>query len=147
MTKTAERGFGFIKAISEIIFSATQSVGRENEQYALEIALDLSQKGLIPHKKEKLPYLTEPWSDKDREGYDLMIPTDLEEEIGLQIKSSWVGKKLFIKHFLNSRDFPYIPCVVVRKDRSREEIIEEIRRICWREYYILQKNKGIKTTL
>lgn len=146
MTKTAERGFGIMQAISEIISSANELRGRENEQYAHEIASELSQKGLIPHIRGALPYLTTPKSDEDYAGYDLMIPTDLGE-IGLQIKSSEYGKKVFIEKFLTRDYLPYIACIVVNRHRSRAKITEQIRRTCWREYYVLQKNKGIKTTL
>ncbi len=146
MTKTAERGFGIMKAISEIFSSANELIGRENELYAEEIASELSKKGLIPHIKGQLPYLTIPRSEEDYAGYDLMVPTDLGE-IGLQIKSSEYGKKLFIERFLTRDYLPYIACVVVNRHRSRAKVTEAIRRTCWREYYSLQKKLGIKTTL
>ncbi len=146
VVKTAESGFGIIKAISETISFANEKLGRDNERRALSIASELSQKGLIPHVKGRLPYLTVPKSPEDYAGYDLMIPTDLGE-IGLQVKSSEYGKKLFVERFLARDDFPFIACIVVNRHRSNTKITKQISRTCWREYYILQEKAGIKVTI
>lgn len=146
IAKTAERGFGIKDTISEIIASAAYRIGRSNELYALEIATELSKKGLIPHQRDREPYLTEPYSEADRAGYDLFFPTDLGE-IGFQIKSSEYGKKVFIDRFLLRDDLPFIPCLVVNRRKSRAKVTETIRKTCWREYYILQEKHGIPTSL
>jgi hypothetical protein len=146
MTKTTEPGFGIKQAISDLLETAARKIGRKNEQYALAIATELSQKGLIPHVRNQLPWLTKPFSDADRDGYDLIIPTDLGA-IGLQIKSSSYGKKVFTDRFLARDDLPYIACIVVNRQLSSAKVAERIRRVCWSEYYVLQKKYKVPTRL
>ena len=146
VTRTTIRsGIGFsvtriLQAIVDKRYVAALQKGVKNEQRARRLASHLHTKGLIPHDTSKEVYVTRKWSEMDMSGYDLIIPTDLGD-IGLQIKSSFYGKKKFEER-QRKKSYVRIRCIVVNDKLTDAEIVEKIRRNCWREYNIMKEKMG-----
>jgi hypothetical protein len=96
--------------------------GEKNEERALRLTEELFLENILPppKKRSRKPYRTEQLSVLDREGYDIMVPTDIGE-VGIQIKSSYNDLMEF-----HRRGKGRIPAVVVNNHKKDEGLKIEL---------------------